>query len=53
VWASAQGGPGRLRPWIEKWGGGPSKKENPFSFYFSIKTAQKCYFEQVRRIFKA
>jgi hypothetical protein len=41
VRASARGEPGCLRPWAKKGGERPGKKENPFSFYFSTKTAQK------------
>jgi hypothetical protein len=44
------GGLGRPCFWAEKWGGGPFKKENPFSFCFSTKTSQNPIFEQEKNI---
>jgi hypothetical protein len=51
--ASARRQAGPLRPWAGSGGSGPLRKEIHFYFYFSIKTTQKCYFEQVKSIFKA
>ena len=57
-WAGAGGGrccrPGRLRPWAEKWGGGPWKEKSLFQIIFSRNfqiLAIKYHFEQENDIF--